>query len=528
MKPASPVYSWSQDEQKFSYYVLQEDGSLLIWHNGRIVKWSGEAASTSSSDDVTLVKDASSFKDVEVNDMAVDPLGRIWVALLDNGMLCIEPDTIMQLLPGHQVQALAVEGDSLLMANTQNGLYVFNLPKPGPSLLHLQADSTVRYHLSQADGLLSSMVVGSAFSEKKLWMAHPGGVTALPRHLLRREPPVPQVMLTHINYNGIKRSPTRRIELDSNQRNIGFAFSAMTYSRPHRVKYRYRLEGYEEAWSETNQPFVQYAGLPSGAYTFEVQASSSKAQFGQPVSYSFSIPQPFYQHPAFWMAILAVITMLMYAMHKSRVRSILQVERTRTQIAMDLHDDIGSSLTSLSFLSNLAWQRTEQHTPREEISPLLQEIGSMSSELVDNMLDIVWSVDPKQDTVGSVVGRLKAFYQRMDNASEIAFNWHIGAGVEGITLSPRSRRNLYLILKEAVNNAVKHSNTSQIEVKVNRALSLLEINVRDFGRGFDQEAVESGYGLKTMRERAKESGGRLSIVSKPGESTTVHIQWPVK
>jgi signal transduction histidine kinase len=335
--------------------------------------------------------------------------------------------------------------------------------------------------------------------------------------------------LTSINYNGIERSPKKPIELRSGDKNIRFAFNATTFTSPHNVQYRYRLKGLSESWSETDRPYAQFTGLPAGNYTFEVMAAGARqSQYGKPIAYSFQIPQPFYQQPVFWMAILSLMTMLMYALHRYRIRTIVQVERTRTQIAMDLHDDIGSSLTSLSFMSNLAWQRTEQQTPKEEITPLLREMGTMSSELVDNMLDIVWSVDPKQDSVGSIVTRLQSFCQRMQGTSQITVTWTLGSGVQDLPLPPRSRRNLYLILKESINNAVKHSRANCIEIAMEPKHGMLDIAVQDDGAGFDAGVVKSGYGLKTMRERAEESGASLKLESQPGLSTTVVLRWPLK
>lgn len=528
--PASPIYIWQAEEWRYSGHALASDESLHLWLNGRLVRVP-KTRHSSDKDDIELIKDAPAYRNIELNAITVDHLGRTWVALLNNGILCVEPDTVIQLLPGFQVENLSVKGDSLLIANAREGLFVFNLPKPAPvpSAVHLQADSTIRYNLTQADGLLSSVASNAVFDEKNLWVTHPAGITLMPRRLLQQEPPVPHVLLTSINYNGIERSAKKPIALQPSDRNIRFAFNATSFSNLHNIQYRYRLQGLNDRWAETNHSFVQFTGLPAGDYTFEVKAAAARQQpYGTPVAYSFQIPQPYYQHPAFWLTILMLLMLLMYALHRYRIRTIVQVERTRTQIAMDLHDDIGSSLTSLSFMSSLAWQRTEQQTPKEEITPLLQEIGSMSSELVDNMLDIVWSVDPKQDSVGSIVDRLQAFYQRMEEASNVTIEWHLSKGIQDLPLPPKSRRNLYLILKESINNAIKHSGAAKIDLEIEQQLTSLLIVIRDNGRGFDADTANTGYGLKTMRERAEESGATLKMESEKGVSTKITLKWPLK
>lgn len=545
--PAAPIYRWPVEEKDYHRQTLSRDGRVIVWANGQLVQLK-PGKSTGKFSEVEVIRDVSRYSNTAVKDVVFDHLGRAWVALLRNGLLCVDEDTTMQLLPGYHIEDLSLEGDSLLIANASEGLFVFNLPpkmakeanaagtsnaevtspagtKKQP---HLNARSAVRYHLTQSDGLMSSIVSGAVFTDGFLWVTHPGGVSQIPLRLLKKEMPVPQVFLSSINYNGIARSPYRQLDLKSSDRNIGFEFSATTFSHQHKVHYRYRLLGQSQRWQETEKPYVHFAKLPAGEYEFEVQASTSDYSFGEAVSYDFEIPLPYYQQPIFWIGILVLLTILFYYLHLYRLRSILQVERTRTQIAMDLHDDIGSSLTSLSFMSNLAIQRTEDRTPREEISPLLQEIGSMSSELVDNMLDIVWSVDPKQDSVGSVISRLQAFYQRLNDASEISVFWKVDDDVKKIALPPRSRRNLYLILKEAINNAIKYSGASKIDVAMTQDLVMLHVIVQDYGNGFNLNEVKSGYGLRTMKERAEESGAEFEIRSSVGSSTTIYIKWPLR
>lgn len=533
-KPA-PVFRWPLEEQDFHRQTLTKDGDLIIWANGQVLKI--DTRHTSRQIDAypaTLVRNVANYRNTSVNDIVVDHMGRTWVALLSSGLLCVEADTTMQLLPDYHIEKLSLEGDSLLVANAREGLFVFNLPTGGSGTddipeEHLQKDAAIRYHLTQSDGLMSTTVSGAAFTRQFLWVTHPGGISQIPRRLLSREAPVPQVLLTSINYNGISSSPYKAIDLKASDTNIGFEFSATTFSHPHQVEYRYRLKGSEGArWASTKKPSVHFARLPAGSYEFEVQATTSKETYGKPISYNFEIPVPYYQRPMFWMSIMVLMMILLYYLHLYRLRSMLQVERTRTQIAMDLHDDIGSSLTSLSFMSNLAWQRTQEKSPREEISPILQEIGSMSSELVDNMLDIVWSVDPKQDSVGSVIQRLQAFYQRVNDSSDITINWKVEEGVRKIALPPRSRRNLYLIIKEAVNNAIKHSSADRIDIAMTQDLVVLHVVVQDYGKGFEADVVEKGYGLTTMQERAKESGASFELRAAAGSATTVYLKWPLR
>ena len=355
--PQSPtlLLPWDPQQQGFFHHALSQKGELIVWRNGELVQLS-KSSTSQPSDEIRLIRTASRFSRQPVNAMVVDAWGRTWVAIQNDGMLCIEPDTMMHMLPGHQVNKLTLQGDSLLIASAKEGLFVFNFPtqQAGPKGIHLDKEASIRFHLTQADGLLSSIVAGAIFTKQSLWINHPGGVTRIPRSLLEREPPVPQVLLTTINYNGIKRAPSRPLSLSAADRNIGFTFEAPSFTQPHRIHYRYRLQGLHDQWENTAEPGVQFTDLPAGDYTFEVQASASNLKYGVSALYDFQIPEPYYQRPYFWIIILALSIGLMYALHRYRLRSILHVDRTRTQIAMDLHDDIGSSLTSLVFSFKLS------------------------------------------------------------------------------------------------------------------------------------------------------------------------------
>lgn len=206
-KEPALLLAWDPQKQRHFHQALSPEGELIVWRNGDLVQLS-KVSPSQQKDEIRLIRTSPKFKDHPVNDMIVDELGRTWVALQNDGMLCIEADTMMHMLPGLQVNTLSLNGDSLLIASANEGLFVFNFPKMDEAEegVHLDKEASIRFHLTQADGLLSSIVEGAVFSEKSLWINHPGGVTRVPRALLEREPPVPQVLLTSINYN-VSREP---------------------------------------------------------------------------------------------------------------------------------------------------------------------------------------------------------------------------------------------------------------------------------------------------------------------------------
>ena len=226
------------------------------------------------------------------------------------------------------------------------------------------------------------------------------------------------------------------------------------------------------------------------------------------------------------MSLALVFMLVTYSVYRYRLRSILQLQQTRAQIAMDLHDDIGSSLSSLSFLSALVQNRATERGSNEELRPILDEIQETSGKLMHSMKDIVWAVDPKQDTLESLLERLEGFAHRV--AETGVFSIDVAEDVPSLNMTPQSRRNLYLILKEAITNAAKYSKGSAITLGISRAGNNLHIQVADNGKGFDPSAAHKGYGCRTMRERAHQSGATLTIQSALGQGTTITLLWTYK
>ncbi len=523
------LVSWLPDERMLYEHTLTPDGRLLVWENGRLLdveKWSSTDTGVA---EVRVIASFPALRGVGVRTVVMDTGHRIWVSLQGRGLYCILGDDVLFVLPDQHITRVEQLNDSLMAVEAHDGLHAFAFRQIENGMRRLRLGNamkkalTPRYHIGQADGLLSSIVAGAVTDGDALWMAHPGGLTVMPLAVVYRELPPPTVLLTAVNLNGISNTPALPLRFSARDRNVGFSFSSTAFASQHRVYYRYRLRGFDNMWRETDENAVHYADLPSGSYQFEVQAGVVPNVFSQAVAYSFAIPRPFHRHPLVWTMSLLLMFGVLYGVHRYRVRQLVHIEQTRTQIAMDLHDDIGSSLMSLSLLSSMARQRSDQ---KEEVSPLLSEIGQTASALVDNMSDIVWAIDPMQDTFRSVIERLKGFSQRMTASIDIDIDWQIEPEIESVVFPPRVRRNLYLIVKEAITNAIKHSGSDIIEIRVRSDNHALTVEVEDRGKGLPSGTPAGGYGLRTMRMRAGKSGASLFIHSPDHGGTRVTISCP--
>lgn len=217
-----------------------------------------------------------------------------------------------------------------------------------------------------------------------------------------------------------------------------------------------------------------------------------------------------------------------FLLHRSRAKRLLELERIRTRIATDLHDDIGAGLSQVAILAELA-QRQGKDAPAETVQSL-ERIALVSRELVDSMSDIVWAVDPHRDTFGDLAHRMRRFANDVLLARDIELTFEANASDADAEVPADLRRQVYLVFKEAVNNAVQHSGCSRARICLRRATNpeRLELIVEDDGIGFELEGPITGVGLGSLVTRARQMGGTLDLSSIEGRGTTVTLIVPLE
>jgi signal transduction histidine kinase len=206
----------------------------------------------------------------------------------------------------------------------------------------------------------------------------------------------------------------------------------------------------------------------------------------------------------------------------------------RTRIASDLHDDIGAGLSRMAILAEVA--RRQLQTPDTQATTILAELGDSARELVASMSDIVWSVDPRRDDLGSVLQRVREFASGLLEAKGIEWRLDAPADAERIKLTPDQRRDLFLVIKEALNNAVRHADCRTVRLVVQADRAGLIADISDDGHGFAEVVTaatphplpQGGYGLRSMRARATRAGGQLTVISAPGQGTCVQVAMPFR
>ncbi|MCB0777128.1 MAG: sensor histidine kinase, partial [Chitinophagaceae bacterium] len=195
----------------------------------------------------------------------------------------------------------------------------------------------------------------------------------------------------------------------------------------------------------------------------------------------------------------------------------------RNQIAADLHDEVGSSLSSIHMLSQIANKKQSEDASQKEI---LDRMSVNVKETMDKMGDIVWMIKPGEGEGISLKNRMERFAQEVCSSKNIDLNMELGK-LETMKLSMPQRKNLYLIFKEALNNAAKYSGTEKIDISIKEENKRLSFMLKDHGKGFDASRIAKGNGLDNMQNRARELNGELKINSAMDEGTIIQLDMPV-
>ncbi len=341
---------------------------------------------------------------------------------------------------------------------------------------------------------------------------------------------------------------------------LSFHYSAIEWQQAGKVKYSYKLEGLDTVWSAASfETRADYRNIPAGKYVFKVCALGSTQYWSKPFSYSFTILPPWY---ATWWAYLLYISgfftsLVLFSkfrsqklkretrvleekiarrtaalsqkseelqgslmkLHEAQAQLIKEesdkvILKERMRVSSELHDEIGATLSGIAMYSHLVKSNLENEEP-DAAKHSVNIIQDSAAEMVIKLNDIIWLTNPQQDSLKDVMVRLEEYAQNMCLAKNISPDFKIDAGVATCKTAIEIRKNIYLLCKEAINNAAKYSNAARLLLKCTIKNGLLEITIRDDGNGFNVDNVKRGNGLENMQKRADEMGAVLSIQSQP-------------
>ena len=465
-------------------------------------------------------------------DLHRDARGRLWVGSSRSGLAQIEGEDgeRPRFVRWTTAQGLSSDNVHCVVDDDRGRIYV-GTPR-GIDRLDPATGEIARY--TTADGLANSeSMVAHKDRSGALWFGTLNGLSRLPPGPDSVFPP-PLVRITSLSVAGTPRAidplgvvAVEGLVLGPGERQIDVEISGLYLAPGGPLRFQYRLEGAEGDWSTpSSERVLHFANLAPGHFQLLVRAlAPGGVASAQPAVVTFEVLRPAWQR---WYSVVAatlVVAAALFGAHRVRVRRLLELERMRTRIATDLHDDVGATLSHIAILGEVA--RREAGPGNERLGSLLDRIATAAGEMVDTMSDIVWSIHPDRDRLADLVGRMRRFGGELMSARGIEFAFHAPANEDPGPLGVDVRRELLLVFKEALNNAAKHSGAARVDAELRLGRRVVALVVADDGRGFDAAAHHEGHGLASLRQRAAALGGTCRIESAPGEGTRIEVELPL-
>jgi signal transduction histidine kinase/ligand-binding sensor domain-containing protein len=510
--------------QSASSFAEDRAGNLWFgFYQGGLVRYAAGRFTAFTTDD--------GLPEGLITGLYVDHAGHLWLTSSSGGLSRIDDPAAKHL---HFVSYTTKEGlssnNARCITEDLSGLIYVGTVR---GVDRLTPDTGSIKHFTVSDGLASDFV-NTAYRDRRgvLWFGTFNGLSRLDPQP-DRQPAAPSIMISGLHIAGVKqplsefgRADIAELELSAAQNNLQIDFFSLSLSHAALLRYQFKLEGADADWSSpTDQRSVNYSHLSPGAYRFLVRAVAAGGALSEsPATVTFKILPPIWQRWWFIASAVLLIGLAIYAIDRYRVARLIELERVRTRIATDLHDDIGSSLSQVSVLSEVVRRRVGSEP---SVSEPLSMIADLSRDLVDSMNDIVWAINPRRDHLSDLTQRIRRFASDVLTARDIEFNFSAPEPRHDIRLGADMRREVFLIFKESVNNMVRHSGCTEANIEFLIESGWLELKIRDNGKGFESDREGDGNGLVSMRQRAARIGGTLDISSNNGKGTVVLLRAPL-
>ncbi len=458
-------------------------------------------------------------------------------------------------LHDNSVESILEDENGNLWIGTSSGISFFNVE-----------DETFT-NFGLADGLNGSSFNSSASVKTKENMLLFGSITGLnycDPERTQQSTYSPPVVITDfqifnqpvnsLNKSTFKQSIvfTKKIFLSYNQNDFSFEFTSLDYNAPELNLYAYMLEGFDEEWIISgNRRFVTYTNLDPGEYIFRVKATNSDGLWNEDgTMVAIIINPPFWAtwwaYTFYFISLIGVLYFIRYTELKRRKRKEeeklrrereearlreaelkainvdqekeIEKQKIRNRIAQDLHDEIGSNLSSISLMSELI-QNDEKIN--QEASEKIKRIHKVAKGSTQAIRDIVWLTNPSSDSLKDLISKMKEVADNTLGKFNLKFDYP--KDVSEINLLPETKRNIFFIYKEALNNIIKHAEAKSVDIKFNIVNGSIHLAIKDDGKGFSSAVSGSGNGLKNIKSRAKEINAELKFESSPGKGTLLEL-----
>ncbi len=493
--------------------TLYLDGQGTLWigtADAGLSRWrEGQVASYTTRD---------GLPDNDISQILEDDLGRLWLGT-GRGIACIRKSQLEELTAG-------------------------KIPAVYPKTF------------TRADGMLSEECAGGFYpaglktKSGLLWFSTTKGVVVVVPQTQPVETPMPNVVLEEILLDGIpvaRNSVPASLRIPPGRHRLEIRYTGLRYDSPETIRFRYRLAGWDSDWVDagTSRTAI-YNFVPPGEYQFRVIACNSDGTWSPNVAELALIYQRYFWQ-SWWFIGLAGTGLLVGVggsvrlvekqKTKNRLKRLEQeraLEQERTRIARDLHDEMGAKLCRISFLSEHARRGNIEATDMQE---QITSISDESREVLHSLDEIVWAVNPQNDTLEHVASYLGQYANDYFQMTGVGCELDFPSQLPPRPVSSHVRHHLFLAVREALTNILKHAGASQVKISITCGGSQFEIIIEDNGRGFDPANIPSrsnppggeadpGNGLPNMNRRMADLGGCCQLISSPGKGTTVKFILP--
>ncbi len=517
----TPVHKAMQDSVGHLWIAARAYGLFLYDLDALTIlrQWSGNATGKSSLTD-------NNIRDIaQINDTFYAVAATANLNIINKYKGEVKQYTAYEGLPVQVITALKAE-DGVLWMSTTGGICRFVL-SAGEFRLYDQRDGLINTAnsatlLNACAKLQDNSLVFSGDSQFLLFK--PSGLRDLKRPKNVTITDV-RILNTYLPLDSLMRKGV--LEMEYSRSTFTIMFSSLSFAQGNKLTYYYKMDGAEDRWikAEANTR-ASFVSLGPGKYTFRVKCVNLEGQWSERETLL-----PVYIRPAFyqtwWFILILVLLGIVpvYLIYRSKIRRLLEVQRLREKVARDLHDDMGSTLTSISILSEVAGSRLEGDI--NSVRSYLDRISHNSQEMMDAMDDIVWAIKPANDTLPRIVARMREYTANVLEAKNILYSFEADSLLDNAKLDMEARRNLFLVFKEALNNIAKYAEAGFVKISIAVNRDHLQLRIQDDGVGFATDDENAGNGIDNMRSRIIAVGGKFELESAESVGTRILVMIPL-
>ncbi len=523
-----------------------------------------------TNDEMTAISPRPAQELASIRCLCTTPDGSLWIGYAGWGLGCLRAGRYTEInteagLHDDYISHIVADGHGWLWFGSNRGLFKVRVQDLKDVIAgRVMRVRSVRYGRGEGLPSLQGTFGGSPdvlrSHDGRLWIPMQTGLIVVDPLAEDQKPQSPPTLVTRVvvddqtvaRYSGILpgaktpgeswrdlSDPKLKLHLPPGHRRVAFDFSAFSFQAPENVQFRYRLRGLEDDWVESGTyREAQYPQLPSGNYVFEVTACNNDGDWNPESARVELVVAPFYWQSwwfrllvvaTFTACVIAIVRYVSFRRLQQELRVLAQqaaLQKERARIAKDIHDDLGANLTQIAFLGELVHQDRDEP---EKVADRIGKISSTARQAVKSLDEIVWAVNPRNDTLAHLIDYAGQFALDYLRLAGIRCRLDLPEQAPSRELSTDRRHNLFLVIKEAMHNIVKHAGATEVWLRITFTGDALDLVIEDNGRGFASAPDDAlADGLRNMQQRMADIGGGFHVDSSPGRGTRIilRLPWP--